>query len=347
MLDTIPLAVTSPMAAVEAATVGPATLLPEFIDGFDHGRRFGLWILPGRGARQVGSVLVVQPFGDEANLSRRVIVAQAMRLAQQGWTTLVLDLYGTGDSDGQTHDATLGDWRADLLRASRLARERAPGRHVVWGVRLGALLAAELALALDQVADGYVFWQAPASGAAALDTLLKLAQVGAVAREKAASGGGRDSTDSAPGAPGAAALAGAAPTGTNGKTGVGQTIAPDPNASTRADQDLAAGYVDLGGYRLARALVADLSALKMQVPPLGTGGAGCPVLFLGVQRNAGAGLPAPKLLSELTQRWLSAGYLAALRVAAGEPFWSSMEPSTPRAAFEATEEFLLELDARA
>ncbi len=42
-----------------------------------------------------------------------------------------------------------------------------------------------------------------------------------------------------------------------------------------------------------------------------------------------------------------AGYLAALRVAAGEPFWSSMEPSTPLAAFEATEEFLLELDARA
>lgn len=317
MLDTIPLAVTSPMAAVEAATVGPSTLLPEFIDGFDHGRRFGLWILPGRGARQVGSVLVVQPFGDEANLSRRVIVAQAMRLAQQGWTTLVLDLYGTGDSDGQTHEATLGDWRADLLRASRLARERAPGRHVVWGVRLGALLAAELALALDQVADGYVFWQAPASGAAALDTLLKLAQVGAVAREKAASDAGR---------------------GARGST---------TDATAAGAEDPVAGFVDLGGYRLARSLVADLSALKMQVAPLGTGGAGCPVLFLGVQRNAGAGLPAPKLLSELTQRWLSAGYLAALRVAAGEPFWSSMEPSTPLAAFEATEEFLLELDARA
>ena len=317
MLDTVPLAVTSPMAAVEAATVGPATLLPEFIDGFDHGRRFGLWILPGRGARQVGSVLVVQAFGDEANLSRRVIVAQAMRLAQQGWTTLVLDLYGTGDSDGLTHEATLGDWRADLLRASRLARERAPGRHVIWGVRLGALLAAELALALDQVADGYVFWQAPASGAAALDTLLKLAQVGAVAREKAAPDAGRGSRDST------------------------------SDATAAGAEDPAVGFFDLGGYRLARSLVADLSALKMQVPPLGTGGAGCPVLFLGVQRNAGAGLPAPKLLSELTQRWLSAGYLAALRVAAGEPFWSSMEPSTPNAAFEATEEFLLELDARA
>jgi pimeloyl-ACP methyl ester carboxylesterase len=337
MLGTVPPVATTPLAALEAATVGPATLLPEFIEGFDHGRRFGLWVLPGRGARQVGSLLVVQPFGDEANLSRRVIVAQAMRLAQRGWTTLVLDLYGTGDSDGATDQASLGAWRADLLRASRLVRERAPGRHVVWGIRLGALLAAELALALDQIADGYVFWQAPASGAAALDTLLKLAQVGSVAREKAVAAAG--------GTSGAARTGGASEP--SGLPGPGRPAGSPSSARGGDGVEAESGLVDLGGYRLPGKLVADLSALRMHVPPLGTGGAGCPVLFLGVQRNAGAGMPAPKALSELVQRWLAAGYLAALRVTAGEPFWSSMEPSTPLGAFEATEAFLAELDARA
>jgi len=310
MLETVLPAANSPMAAIEAASVGAATLMPEFIEGFDHGRRFGLWVLPGRGARQVGSILVIQPFGDEANLSRRVVVAQAMRLAERGWTSLVLDLYGTGDSEGETDVANFDVWRADLLRASRLARERGPGLHVVWGIRMGALLGAELALALDQLVDGYVFWQAPLTGAAALANLLKLSKVGALGRAKPAG------------------------------------AAQDPEHPSPGDEQSGTGVVNLGGYRLQRELLGEFSLLTMRPPPLSGDVGGCPTLFLGIQRNAGVDVPVPKSSSELAQAWLNAGFLAALRVVAGDPFWSSMEPSTPVAAFEATEAFLMGLDGR-
>jgi exosortase A-associated hydrolase 2 len=283
---------------------GGPRLQAQFLDGFDGGRRFALWALPAGGSTAAGSILCVQPFGDEATLSRRVIVAQALRLAERGWTTLILDLYGTGDSDGETRDATFEHWRADLLRASRVTRQRAAGPHVVWGVRMGALLAAELSVALDQLAQGYVFWQPPAGGKALIDPLLKLAKVGAVARAVE------------PATAGAAA-------------------APAPAADT----------VELGGYRLARSLVDELASLAMAPPPAAAGGEPCPALMLGVQRIAGATVPAPKALSDLAQRWLAAGSLASLRVVPGEPFWSSMEPSTPTAAFEATEAFLETIDA--
>jgi hypothetical protein len=59
------------------------------------------------------------------------------------------------------------------------------------------------------------------------------------------------------------------------------------------------------------------------------------------------GSPAPAPLARLAQRWLDEGYLASLRVVQGEPFWASLEPSIPAAAFEATETFMESLDAGA
>jgi exosortase A-associated hydrolase 2 len=309
--------------AVPVRPGGPR-LQAQFLDGFDGGRRVALWALPPNGMPSAGSILCIQPFLDEATLARRAIVAQALRLAARGWTTLVPDLYGTGDSDGETRDATFEHWRADLLRASRIARLRADGPHVVWGVRMGALLAAELSVALDQLAQGYVFWQPPASGKALIDPLLKLAKVGAVARAG-------ESAGAASGAAASARVSAGPPA---------SPVTPEAAASSAA----ASNTIELGGYRLARVLVDELAALTMSPPVAGTGSAPCPALMLGVQRNAGASMPAPKALSDLAERWLAAGSLASLRVVSGEPFWSSMEPSTPVGAFEATEAFMETVD---
>ncbi len=150
-----------------------ARLEPVFLDGFQQGRRFALWILPPTGMTARGSLLCVQPFAEEANRSRRVLVAQACRLALSGWTTLLLDPYGTGDSDGASADATLALWRSDLLRASHLVRERSAGPFVLWGVRAGALLATELSLAMDQLVAGILLWQPPVTGAEIVDPLLE------------------------------------------------------------------------------------------------------------------------------------------------------------------------------
>lgn len=289
-------------------------LEPVFLEGFHGGRRFALWVTPPEGCPERGALLCVQPFGEEANLSRRVIVAQAVRLAAQGWTTLLLDPFGTGDSDGRTDAATLQFWRADLLRASRLARERVAGPFVLWGIRLGALLAAELAIALDQLVSAMIFWQPASSGAQLMDPLLKLAKLGAAARKAS---------------------------GVSPDQGHASFAAPSDDKSPGD-----AERIDLAGYRLRRDLREGLGALSMQPPALGEHSAPCPVLMLGIQRVLAPGSPAPAPLARLAQRWLDEGYLASLRVVQGEPFWASLEPSIPAAAFEATETFMESLDAR-
>lgn len=143
----------------------PATARIEatHLDGFDGGPRFGVWWLPS-GREPRGAVLCVQPLGEERTHARHALASQAWRLAARGWAVLAIDLYGTGDSAGETGDATLQGWRSDLLRAAMIARQRHSGPNVLWGARAGALLAADIAVALDQLVDAYVFWQAPESG---------------------------------------------------------------------------------------------------------------------------------------------------------------------------------------
>lgn len=322
-----------------------ARLEPAFLDGFQGGRRFALWIVPPSGIARRGAILCVQPFGDEANLARRVLVAQATRLADLGWTTLIMDPFGTGDSDGRTDEARLAIWCADLLRASRIARERADGPFVLWGTRIGALLAAELGIALDQIASGYVFWQPPTNGAAVLDPLLKLASVGAIVRG-AAPTSRVASIDGAASMHSAASTSSAATAAAHDSARADASAGIDPRAAQPATGD-DERFIDLAGYRLRAELIDDLRTTVMQPPVLGEGGAPCPVLMLGIQRVVTAGAVAPQALSELAGRWLAAGYLTSLRVVQGEPFWNSLEPSIPTAAFAETEFFFETIDGLA
>ena len=69
--------------------------------GFEAGPRALLWVLPAAGRPVRAALVCVQPFAEEANLSRRVLVAQARRLAARGVAVLVPDVYGTGDSAGE------------------------------------------------------------------------------------------------------------------------------------------------------------------------------------------------------------------------------------------------------
>ncbi len=140
-----------------------ARVEPTQLEGFQDGARFGVWWLPTRRSPR-GAVLCVQPLGAERTAARHDLATQAWRLAERGWAVLMVDLYGTGDSPGEPGQATLEGWRADLLRAAMIARQRHSGPNVLWGVRDGALLASDIAVALDQLVDAYVFWQAPESG---------------------------------------------------------------------------------------------------------------------------------------------------------------------------------------
>ena len=120
------------------------------------------------------AVLVVPPFAEEMNKSRRMAALLARRLAAADVATLLLDLYGTGDSGGDFGDARWDIWRADVATAYDWLRARGCERISLLGIRLGALLALDVlrqaALAVERV----VLWQPVVNGEVMLSQFLRI-----------------------------------------------------------------------------------------------------------------------------------------------------------------------------
>ena len=88
------------------------------------------WWVPAPVAR--GSVVMVHGL----NRSRVEMVRRVPFVHEAGWNALLFDLRHHGASGGQA--TTFGAReKDDVLAAARLARERAPGPVVLWGVSLG------------------------------------------------------------------------------------------------------------------------------------------------------------------------------------------------------------------
>ena len=138
-----------------------------------------------------GLVVFVHPFAEEMNKSRRMAALQARALANQGLAVLLPDLLGCGDSAGDFGDASWAAWVDDVVHASTWLREQArgwtappttaasadPPPHppplTLWGLRTGALLAAEAAARLGDV-HRLLFWQPAPSGKTVLQQFLRL-----------------------------------------------------------------------------------------------------------------------------------------------------------------------------
>jgi exosortase A-associated hydrolase 2 len=292
----------------------PVQWNPQLIEGFAGGPRFVLDISPPRGTTRRGAILCIQPFAEEANLSRRVLVTQATRLALAGWTVTISDLYGTGDSAGLSEDVTLAHWRADLDLLSNRIRQEILGtspneRFVVWGVRLGTALASDFLNRGAQPTDGLLLWQPSLNGAVMLGQAMRPGLRGAqkpVDVEAASDG-----------------------------------AAQEPRSNTRADP-----CVSVMGYRYRRALVEDLRLLE--VTPLAAAdhrGLWVAIVHMARATRPETSSPAPVLppgIRDLAQRWSDANCNVQIHVATNGPFWSSVEPSTPIEAFEMTEGVLAE-----
>ena len=98
-----------------------------FLNG-SAGRLFALLIRPnGSQAAPVSrSVLYCPPFAEEANRTRRAAVLLGRRLADIGVASLIVDPYGTGDSEGDFSDARLSIWQDDLGIAADWLSEQGP-----------------------------------------------------------------------------------------------------------------------------------------------------------------------------------------------------------------------------
>ncbi|WP_081933948.1 hydrolase 2, exosortase A system-associated [Massilia sp. 9096] len=124
------------------------------------------------------ALLYVAPFGEEMNRTRRAAALQARALALQGVAVLQIDLYGSGDSDGEFRDASWQTWKQDLALAHAWLAAKT-GRAVgLWGIRLGALLALDYAASAALPVARFVFWQPVLRGAVYLNQLLRLRLAG-------------------------------------------------------------------------------------------------------------------------------------------------------------------------
>jgi len=130
-----------------------------------HGRRLHAIV---RGETNRPAAVMADPFAEEKKCAHRVMAEAAEALAETGVTVLRFDYGGTGDSEGEFRDQTLAAWREDLITAARWARgELAPSALAVVGVRLGAVLAAQVSptvrpealVLIAPVSDGRAYWQ--------------------------------------------------------------------------------------------------------------------------------------------------------------------------------------------
>jgi exosortase A-associated hydrolase 2 len=152
-----------------------STAQPIFLD-INQRRIFGLQIVPT--GQCTGSVLYLPPFAEEMNRCRSHVVAHARAMASAGLHCLLLDFYGTGESDGSVADGDWSFWLDDAQAAANWLADRSKYAPLLWGVRTGALIAAELGhrmASIDTCAiKGLYFWQPVLDGKQFINQYLRL-----------------------------------------------------------------------------------------------------------------------------------------------------------------------------
>jgi exosortase A-associated hydrolase 2 len=147
-----------------------APVVPRFLGG-DGQRVFTLLRHPRRAG--ASCALLVAPFGEEMNKSRKMLTDVGIDLAKRGIGSVLVDPYGTGDSDGDFSQADWPRWQADLQQAVAWCAEEGLKVDRLLGVRLGCALGAQVARTIPGIAQT-VFWQPVLDGSRFMDQFLRL-----------------------------------------------------------------------------------------------------------------------------------------------------------------------------
>ncbi len=239
---------------------------------------------PLEAGRDMPALLFLPAFAEEMNKARHVVNQAARELAAAGVAVALLDPLGCGDSSGDFGDATWAHWEADAQLAHDWLKLQGHRRIGLWGMRLGAVLAAEAAQKL--ASSGHppwlcLMWQPVLQGDTHLTQFLRLRLAGGMLAQG------------------------------------GAASAQHPAETTKSlRQRLSAGEsIEVAGYTLSARLAEELSGLNLT-----TAAPACDVQWLEVVAESGRELPAPT--QRLLARW-STGTRLELTSVVGEPFWAS------------------------
>jgi len=161
----------------------------------ETGRRFCIHHPGARDGAGPG-IVYAHPFCEEMNKARRMAALQSRRLAAAGYAVLQIDLFGCGDSSGDFADASWEAWKQDLRTALAWLKSRVRGPLGLWGLRLGATLAADVARDPDLGIEQLLLWQPVVSGELLLTQFLRLRLAAEMLADGAAQSGVRELRES-------------------------------------------------------------------------------------------------------------------------------------------------------
>jgi pimeloyl-ACP methyl ester carboxylesterase len=137
-----------------------------FYFGMGRRRLFGIYqpasVAAGGKSR---AVVLCHPWGAEYVHAHRSLRLLAARMSSAGFHTLRFDYFGTGDSSGDAIEADLAGWEGDIETAIEELQDLSGAKCVVLaGMRLGATLAASVAMRRQKDVEALVLWDPVVSG---------------------------------------------------------------------------------------------------------------------------------------------------------------------------------------
>lgn len=154
---------------------------PFYLDG-PRGRLFAIYHPPQNGIQIKGCFLYIQPLAEEMNRCRQMVAIQAREFSKLGYGCLLLDLYGTGDSEGEYQDGNWDIYLADINAGLRWIAAKGYDHIRLWALRHGAFLALDLARTVPALRK-ILLWQPVLNGKAAVTQILRIALAGSLSEQ--------------------------------------------------------------------------------------------------------------------------------------------------------------------
>jgi exosortase A-associated hydrolase 2 len=154
----------------------PREKIAPFYFGTPSRPLFGCYHRPQSAPPRDCAVVFCHPLGDEYIRFHRAYRQLAVRLSQIGFPVLRFDLYGCGDSSGDSAETAVQQWLTDIATAvAEIRRRSGMVRICLVGLRLGGTLSLMVGSGRGDI-DGMVLWDPVVSGKAYVAELKLLHQ---------------------------------------------------------------------------------------------------------------------------------------------------------------------------
>jgi len=157
---------------------------PFFITG-EQGSLFAMHFSPILGSTSK-CIIYIPAFAEEMNKSRHMLAMQARAFVDRGYSVLIIDLWGTGDSQGEFSEATWGIWLNDIDAAVKWAQSKGHTSISFLGLRVGALLGMDYLHQYGPHIDRLICWQPVLNGEQFVMQFLRLRVAAAMMDKNAA-----------------------------------------------------------------------------------------------------------------------------------------------------------------